>query len=191
MAAPLMSRASTAAAGSTSESPPVSGSFFLSGIVLSMTPSLGEVVVPSVVVPSVVVPSVVVAEVLVPLVSPVVVPVVVPVVPVVPVVVPVGVPVVVPVVVVPVVVVPVVVVVVVVSPSSGRQNVTWVMSKPCGCPMLPPVMGPMGSSAIRPDLITRMTGSDEVKSTPEKATVPEIVTVVLSTVTSSSNSLPA
>src|SRR5215203_1137262 len=54
MAAPLMSRASTAAAGSTSESPPVSGSFLPLGIVLSMTPSLGEVVPP----PAVVVPAV-------------------------------------------------------------------------------------------------------------------------------------
>src|SRR5215203_2127734 len=54
MAAPLMSRASTAAAGSTSESPPVSGSFLPLGIVLSMTPSLGEVVPP----PAMVVPAV-------------------------------------------------------------------------------------------------------------------------------------
>src|SRR5215203_4029282 len=105
MAAPLMSNASTAAAGRSKESPPVSGSFLSSGIVLSMTPSLGEVVVPS-------------AAVVVPVVSPVVVPVVVPV----------EVPVVGPVVVVPVVVVvvPVVVVVVVVVVSTGspRQNST-------------------------------------------------------------------
>src|SRR5215203_4592511 len=90
MAAPLMSNASTAAAGSSSESPPVSGSFLSSGIVSSMTPSLGEVVVPTVVgqgleavVSPVVVPVVVVVvPVVVPVVvvpSPVVVPVVVPV----------------------------------------------------------------------------------------------------------------
>src|SRR5215204_3176497 len=118
---------------------------------------------------------------------PVVVPlVVVPVVvPVVPVVVPAVVPVVVPVV---VVVVPVVVVVVVVTPSSGRQNVTWVIVK--SVLWVSPVVGPNFTS-VSPVLYTKMTGTDEVKVSLWKSTVPEIVTVVLSTVMSSSNSVPS
>ena len=169
-----MSNASTAAAGIRREMPPVSGRTLSLGMVSSMTPSLADVVLPAVVVPDV---EVVSSEVVVPVVSlAVVVPVVL-------------VPVVVPVVSVPVVpvVMPVVVVVVgpvvvVVTLSSGRQNATWVTSKISGCARVPPVVGPMGSSGINPDLITRMTGSDEVKVTSSKLTVPEIVTVVLSTV---------
>ena len=119
MAAPLMSNASTATAGTSMERPPpVLGSSLPAGIVSRITLSLGEVVSPFVGAP-VVVFAPVVAPVVVPVVARVlsVVPVVLPVVgPVVPVVVPVVVPgvrlvpVVVPVVsVVPVVLVPVVV----------------------------------------------------------------------------------
>src|SRR5215212_3539647 len=92
------------ASGTTSEMPPVSGSFLPLGIVLPMTPSLGDVVLsPAVVSPVVVgqgleaVVSAVVAVVVSPVVVPVAVSVVVP-----------GVPVVVPVVVSTVVVSPVV-----------------------------------------------------------------------------------
>ena len=49
----------------------------------------------------------------------------------------------------------------------------------------------MGSARVTPVLATTMTGSDEVKVTSSKSTVPEMVTVVLSTVTSSSNAVPA
>ena len=49
----------------------------------------------------------------------------------------------------------------------------------------------MGSARVRPDLATTMTGTDEVKVTASKLTVPEIVPNVLSTVISSSNALPA
>src|SRR5215210_5880481 len=126
MAAPLMSNASTAAAGSSKESPPVSGRILSLGIVSSITPSavVPSAVVPSVVVPSVVVPSVVVPSVVVP--SVVVPSVVVPSVVVPSVVVP---SVVVPSVVVPSVVVPSVVVPSVVVPSSNvvRQRRTWFM----------------------------------------------------------------
>src|SRR5215218_5219111 len=76
MAVPLMSNAKTTAAGTSSDSPPVSGSFLSSGIVSSMTPSLGEVVVPAVVgqgLEAVVSPVVVPEVVVVVVVSPVVV----------------------------------------------------------------------------------------------------------------------
>jgi len=122
MAAPLMSNASTAAAGTSPEGPPVFGSSSLfCGIVLRITSSLGEDVLSPLVCDPVVL-----APLVAPVVSPVVVPpdasvvpVVVPVVPVVPVVlVPVVVPLLVPVVVlvVLVVLVPVVVPVVPVVP---------------------------------------------------------------------------
>ena len=52
-------------------------------------------------------------------------------------------------------------------------------------------MGSLGSSTKLADLSTKMTGSDEVKVSTSKLTLPEIVTVVLSTVLTSSNSVPA
>src|SRR5215204_2686649 len=110
MAAPLMNNASTAAAGTRKERPPVLGSCWPSGIVSRITSSLREVLSPEVADPAVLAPEV--SPVLAPVVSPVlVVPVVVvPVVSVVPVVlvVPVVPVVVVVVSVVPVVLVPVV-----------------------------------------------------------------------------------
>ena len=49
----------------------------------------------------------------------------------------------------------------------------------------------MGAARVLPDLATTMTGTDEVKVTTSKKTVPEIVPNVLSTVISLVNALPA
>jgi hypothetical protein len=57
--------------------------------------------------------------------------------------------------------------------------------------VVPPVFGPKVSSIRLPDLSTTMTSSDEVKVITSKLTVPEIVTVVLSTVLTSSKSVPS
>jgi hypothetical protein len=119
MAAPLMSNASRASAGTSPEGPPVLGRSRPLGIVSRITSLLGEVVSPVVAAPVVLVP--VVSSVLPPGVSPVVVPVVVPVVPVVLLVVVPVVPVVLPVVV--PVVLPVVVPVVPVVVSTRRPGV--------------------------------------------------------------------
>jgi hypothetical protein len=56
---------------------------------------------------------------------------------------------------------------------------------------VPPVVGPTLGPRKLPDLTTKMTGTDEVKVSSLRPTVPEIVpTTVPSTVMSSSNSFP-
>ena len=111
MAALLTSNASTAAAGTSPEGPPVFGSCCPSGIVSRITSFLREVLSPVVADPAVLAP--VVSAVLAPVVSPLVVLVAAPVVSVVPVVVPVVDP-----------VVPVVLVPVVCCPHAGNANTT-------------------------------------------------------------------